>query len=214
MPFSGLLQYLKQQHLQVCLLSQNGQKQRAFFRNSTVYCGFEKGRLLHESNCQETKDILKGCNGWKRLKWAKEQKLDGGWLEKSIMDTGIQVWGVRLRTHEKKPEEHLMLSVKHGGGMWWSGLLCCWGSGGLHEIKGTLNKEGFYSILQRHTTSRGRHLIGASSVLQQDNDPEHCLYHQLVLSVMDESAQSPDTDPVELLWEQLGLMVRINCPSS
>lgn len=34
------------------------------------------------------------------------------------------------------------------------------------------------------------------------------------LSVMDEPAQSPDVNPVELLWERLDRMVWIKCPSS
>lgn len=35
-----------------------------------------------------------------------------------------------------------------------------------------------------------------------------------ILSVMERAAQSPDLNPIELLWEQLDCMVHKKCPSS
>ena len=65
-------------------------------------------------------------------------------------------------------------TVKHGVG----GVMVCWCFAGdtvsdLFRIQGTLNQQGYHSILQRYAIPSGLGLVGLSFVFQQDNHPKH-----------------------------------------
>lgn len=112
-------------------------------------------------------------------------------------------------------------TVKHGGGsvMVWG----CFGNGktgDLKKIDGILNKEGYHQILCKHAVPSGKKLMdGKKFFFQQDNDPKHtsklCKNYigkkeqEGVLEILDHPPQSPDCNPIELLWDEMDREIRM-----
>uniref|UniRef100_A0A672IVI6 Transposase Tc1-like domain-containing protein n=1 Tax=Salarias fasciatus TaxID=181472 RepID=A0A672IVI6_SALFA len=139
------------------------------------------------------KPLLRRQNKTKRLAWAKKH--------------------CRWTTEDWK--KCVASTVKHGGGsvMVWG---CFAGSrvGDLFRVRGTLNQNGYHSILQ----------LGQGFIFQQDNDPKQkskLCQNYLVkkeeagkLKNMECPAQSPDLNPIELVWDEIDRRVKAKQPTS
>ena len=96
--------------------------------------------------------------------------------------------------------------------------------GDLYRVSGTLNQNGYHSIVQRHAMPSGMRLVGQSFILQQDNDPKHkskLCQNDLRKKEQDGKlentewpAQSPDLNPIELVWDELDRRVKAKQPTS
>lgn len=174
------------------------------------------------------KPLLRQVNKKKRLKWAREHRkwtiADWKkvlWTDESkfeLFGTKRRVY-VRRRVGERFKTECVVPTVKHGGGsiMVW-GCFAGENVGDLKKIEGIMDKKVYHKILQYNAIPSGLRLIGEGFHFQQDNDPKHTSHFcNDYLQKKEEAGklrrmiwppQSPDLNPIELVWDELDRKLR------
>lgn len=173
------------------------------------------------------KPFVSKINRQKRLQFAKEhlEWTEEDWAKVIFTDESkFCLHGsdgrsyVRRRIGEEFDSKCTKPTMKYGGGS-----LMVWGSmrrvgvGPICKIDGILNAESFVNILQNTFLPYKRKIRGPI-IHQQDNDPKHTSalarkwFADHRINVMKWPPQSPDLNPIEMLWIDVDKAIKEKAP--
>ncbi|KAK3562775.1 hypothetical protein QTP86_007093 [Hemibagrus guttatus] len=151
---------------------------------------------------------------WENTLWTDETK-----TEHFGRSVSHYVWRKSNTAFQKK---NITPTVKYGGGsvMVW-GCSAASGPGRLAVINGTMNSAVYQKILKENVRPSVCDLkLKRTWVLQQDNDPKHTSkstsewLKKNKMKTLECPSQSPDLNPIEMLWHDLKKVVHARKPSN
>ncbi|KAK3528161.1 hypothetical protein QTP86_023883, partial [Hemibagrus guttatus] len=119
-------------------------------------------------------------------------------------------------------KKNIIPTVKYGGGsvMVW-GCFAASGPGRLAVINGTMNSAVYQKLLKENVRPSVCDLkLKRTWVLQQDNDPKHASkstsewLKKNKMKTLEWPSQSPDLNPIEMMWHDLKNVVHARKPSN
>ncbi|KAK3553721.1 hypothetical protein QTP70_007583 [Hemibagrus guttatus] len=151
---------------------------------------------------------------WENTLWTDETK-----IELFGRSVSHYIWRKSNTTFQKN---NIIPTVKYGGGsvMVW-GCFAASGPGRLAVINGTMNSAVYQKILKQNVRPSVCDLkLKRTWVLQQDNDPKHTSkstsewLKKNKMKTLECPSQSPDLNPIEMLWHDLKKVVHARKPSN
>ncbi|KAK3559140.1 hypothetical protein QTP86_005021 [Hemibagrus guttatus] len=153
-------------------------------------------------------------NFWENTLWTDETK-----IELFGRSVSHYVWRKSNTVFQKK---NITPTVKYGGGsvMVW-GCSAASGPGRLAVINGSMNSAVYQKILKENVRPSVCDLkLKRTWVLQQDNDPKNTSkstsewLKKNKMKTLEWPSQSPDLNPIEMLWHDLKKVVHARKPSN
>lgn len=100
------------------------------------------------------------------------------------------------------------------------GCITSEGPGKLQIVEGTINSDRYIETMKNYMLPSVRDLLGDNFIFQQDNAPCHtskkskAWFTKQNLELLEWPARSPDLNPIENLWNWMGMEVAKQKPST
>ncbi len=144
-----------------------------------------------------------------------------------IYETKIELFSLNekrylwRKEHTAFQHKNLIPSMKHGDGSIVWACFAASGPGQLAIIDGTMNSELYHQFLKENVRTSVHELsLKKKWVMQQYNDPKHTSHStkewlkKNKVNVLERLSQSPDLNPIKMLWKDLKQAVHRRKPTN